>query len=394
VLWGGCDAALTPRALGPLVDVAEQAGGELAALVGRAAPLHEIADALTGELRGGTATVLALEDVHRADEATLDLLRVLARRVDALPALVVASLRDDELDRAHPLRVALGELATAPAVERMALMPLSLAAVRTLAAPYGADEAELHRKTGGNPFFVTEVLGARAAQIPDSVRDAVLARAARLSPPARGVLEAVAIVPSKVELWLLGALTDGALEPLDECLVSGMLRDEDGAVAFRHELARRAIEETTPPHRRLDLHRRALAALAAAPAGSAVDPARPAYHADAAGDVDAALHWAPIAGARAAAVGAHVEAAAHFGVALRFAAGLPLAQQARLYERRSLECYLTDQLDEALAAAEQALALHRTLGNRVQEGDSLRMVSRLLWSSAASARPRRPGARP
>ena len=73
----------------------------------------------------------------------------------------------------------LGELATAAGVERIKLPPLSEAAVRTLAEPHGIDAADLHRSTGGNPFYVTEVLGAQAGAIPATVRDAVLARAAR-----------------------------------------------------------------------------------------------------------------------------------------------------------------------------------------------------------------------
>ncbi|MGH2997560.1 MAG: AAA family ATPase, partial [Gaiellaceae bacterium] len=258
VLWGSCEGLFTPRALGPLVDVAERVGGELEELTDRGAKLQDLVPALLRELRARSPTIVVLEDVHWADEATLDLLRLLGRRIETTPALVVASFRDDELDRAHPLQVVLGELATAPAVERLRLEPLSLDAVRQLAEPYGAEEGELYRKTGGNPFFVTEVLGARAAHIPETVRDAVLARAARVAPAARALLDAVAVVPARVEVWLLEALAGGGLSHLDDCLASGMLRGEQGFVAFRHELARQAIEEATPPHRRLVLHRAAL----------------------------------------------------------------------------------------------------------------------------------------
>jgi hypothetical protein len=148
ILWGACDPLFTPSPLGPL-----------------RAP-----------------TVYVLEDVHWADEATLDVLRLLARRVETVPALVVASYRDDALDRAHPLRIMLGELARSPTVGRLKLVRLSPEAVARLAEPHGVDPGELYRKTGGNPFFVVEALAAGAAAIPDTVRDAVLARAARLSP--------------------------------------------------------------------------------------------------------------------------------------------------------------------------------------------------------------------
>src|SRR5262249_9631167 len=181
------------------------------------------------------------------------LFRLLGRRIDTFDALVVATYRDDELDRRHPLRIIVGELATTPGIRRIELPALTHAAVAELAAPIGVDADELYEKTGGNPFFVTEVLATGMHDVPPTVRDAVLARAARLGPDARGLLEAVAIVPHGAELWLLEMLAGGSLDQLDECLASGMLRHEDAAIAFRHELARLAIEEAISPHRRIAL---------------------------------------------------------------------------------------------------------------------------------------------
>src|SRR5207244_1878902 len=157
-------------------------------LVQTGARPYEVAAALMRELRTRSPTVLVLEDVHGADEASLDVLGLLARRVETVPALVLASYRDDELDRGHPLRVALGELATGEP-GRLKVAPLSAAAVAKLAEPLGVDAEELYRKTSGNPFFVTEALAAGADEIPHTVRDAVLARAARLSPGARTLLD-------------------------------------------------------------------------------------------------------------------------------------------------------------------------------------------------------------
>ena len=159
ILWSACDALFTPRPLGPLLDVAEVTGGELEELVESGARPHEVAAALMGELRTRAPTILVIEDLHWADEATLDVLKLLARRIEGAPALILASYRDEELDRAHPLRLVLGEFASGQAVERLKLEPLSPAAVAALAEPHGVDADELYRKTEGNPFFVTEVLG-------------------------------------------------------------------------------------------------------------------------------------------------------------------------------------------------------------------------------------------
>jgi DNA-binding CsgD family transcriptional regulator/tetratricopeptide (TPR) repeat protein len=380
-LWGACDPLFTPRALGPFLDVADQLGGELAGLIQGGVLPEVVSGALLRELAADEPTILVVEDMHWADEAALDVLGLIARRVEQTRALVVVTFRDDGLGPAHPLQTLLGELATTQAVTRLRLPPLSLDAVRQLAAPWGADEGELFSKTGGNPFFVTEVLGAGPERIPPTVRDAVLARAARLGAGPRRVLEAVAVVPSDVEIWLLEPMAGSDMCHLDECLASGMLRYERSRLGFRHELARLAIEESIAPHRRLQLHREALARLAAR-AGDGLDPARLAHHAEGAGDEQAVLVFSPAAGERAAALGAHREAAAHYACALRFAAAVPPSRRAELLERRSYECYLTDQVEAAIAARYDALECYRALGERRKEGESLAWLSRLLALSS------------
>lgn len=283
VLWGACEVLFTPRPLGPLLDIARATGNGLGQLIASGAKPYEVADSLMRELRARAPTILVLEDLHWADEATLDVLRLLSRRLKAVPALVLATYRDDGLDRLHPLRIVLGELATAASVDRIGLTRLSPAAVAALAGPHGVDPDELYRRTGGNPFFVTEVLAAGDAQVPGTVRDAVLARTARLSPAAMSLLEAAAVVPWQAELWLLEALAGEAVGRLDECLASGMLVAEPNGIAFRHELARLAVERSLGPHRRVALHRAALVALVDSPTGEA-DAARLAHHAEGAGD--------------------------------------------------------------------------------------------------------------
>jgi DNA-binding CsgD family transcriptional regulator/tetratricopeptide (TPR) repeat protein len=378
VLWGTCDPLFTPRPFGPLFAIAESTGGELGPSLAQGANPPQMALALARELRSPAPTVLVLEDLHWADEATLDVFTLLVRRAETVPALVVGTYRDDALENAHPLRRVLGELATTTAVRRLKLPPLSCEAVGQLAAPHGIDGRELYEKTGGNPFFVAEVLAGGSEDIPPTVKDAVLARAMRLSPSARVLLEAAAVVPQRAELWLLEALAGAAVEAADECVSAGMLVAEGDGVVFRHELARLSLESSVGPASKARLHRQALAALSARP-GPALDFARLAHHAEAAGDTDSVVRFALPAAERASSMGAHREAAAQYGRVLRSGATLPLAQRADVLERRSHECYLTDQSDEAIAALEEALECRRALGDRLGEGRSLSRLAEILW---------------
>jgi DNA-binding CsgD family transcriptional regulator/tetratricopeptide (TPR) repeat protein len=374
-LFGACDPLFTPRPLGPLLDIAQETGGELEEAVLAGPRPNAVTGALMKELRRESPTIVILDDLQWADEATLDVLRLLGRRIESVPALVIGTYRDDALERTHPLRLLVGEL-RGEATIRIKLAPLSAAGVAELAGASGVDPQELYRQTGGNPFYVTEVLASGDTGIPHSVRDAVLARSARVSPEARNLLEAVAIVPPRAELWMLEALTPEAFGRLEECVGAGMLSADRSGVSFRHELARLAVAESVSPDLVLMLHRRALVILAAPPVG-APDLARLVHHAEAAQDGEAVLRFAPAAGARASALGAHREAAAHYESALRYSHRLPPERQAELLQEHSHECFLIDRFGPAIASQTAALERYRQIGDRTKEGDSLNRLSHL-----------------
>ncbi len=390
MLRGACDALFTPRPLGPIHDFGGDVGPRLAERLREGAISYQVAEALIEELRGGELTLVVIEDVHWADEATLDVLRLSARRIENARVLFVLSYRDDALEAGHPLRVTLGEVASGLALTRVALAPLSREAVAQLAEPYEIDGDGLYRLTAGNPFFVTEVLASGGVELPATVRDAVLARMARLSPEARGVLEAVSVGTPHAELWFLEALSGAIDGRLDECVASGMLVPTEGAVVFRHELSRVAVEGSLAEGKRLNFHRRALEILASR-SDRELDLARVAHHADAAADRDAVLRFAPAAGAHASSVGAHREAAEQYARALRYAPGLPPKQVAELLKARSRECYLTDQLEEAIDALERAVEIHRELDEHANEGETLARLSPILWGAGRSGEARQVG---
>ena len=382
VLWARCEPLFTPRPLGPILELAGQLAGEVAARVGDGGRPYDVAAALLREL-AGAPSVVVFEDVHWADEATLDVIRLAGRRVADAPMLLVLSYRGDALDQSHPLRIVLGDLPGSDRVTRIELAGLSPLAVAELVGRAGLDAGELHRRTAGNPFYVTEVLAAGTGLVPHSVRDAVLAHAARLGEAAREVLDAAAVVPGPTELWLLEALAPpAAAEALDECLGSGMVVLAGGRVEFRHEIARQVVEESLPPGRRAGLHRAALAALA----GQAVqDLARLAHHAEAAGDADAMLRFAPAAAELAAAAGARREAVGLYARALLFAARLEPVERAGLLERFAGLTLYIGLGEEGAAALREAVEIHRTRGDLLRQGDTLRQLGIRLGATGALA---------
>jgi DNA-binding CsgD family transcriptional regulator/tetratricopeptide (TPR) repeat protein len=375
--WGACDGLFTPRPLGPLFDIADQLGGELLDLCRARAARDELFSALLRAVtEPGTLHVVVVEDVHWADEATLDMLRFLGRRIRDAAVLLVATYRDEALTGTDPLRVALGELARQQPARRIELAPLSAAGVRDLASSSGLDVAELYRLTGGNPFYVTEVLRAGMSKVPAAARDVVLARAARLSSAAREMLDVAALTGTRGDLRLIETVTACLPPVLDEVLASGLLAGDGAWLRFRHEIARLAVEQAIAAHRRRTFHARILAALEAA---GCDDDAQLAFHAEAAGDGPAVVRYATSAAHRAAELASHREAAAQFERALRFAAAAAPETAAALYDGLADEAGLLDCWQDAADAGERALELWRRAGDQLAESATWQKLSRALW---------------
>ena len=381
--WGACDGLFTPRPLGPLFDIAAKLGGELLELCRADAPREDLFGALLRQVsEPGGLQVLVVEDIHWADEATIDLLRFLGRRIRDAPVLLLATYRDDDLTPGNPLRIALGDLATHRSVRRIGLAPLSPDAVRRLAGDAGLDAAALYRLTGGNPFYVTEVVASGMGEVPASARDAVLARVSRLSPAARELLDAAALIGTSVEFPLLEAVTRSQPSAVDKLLGAGLLTGGGAGLSFRHEIVRMAVAGAVPPLRCGLTHARILGALRDR---GCDDDARLAFHAESAGDGPAVLCYAPAAARRAAGLGSHREAAAQFERALRFSGGAGAATRARLNDSFAREAALLDRWQDAADARERALALWHQAGDRLREGESMLHLSRAMGNLCRGA---------
>jgi DNA-binding CsgD family transcriptional regulator len=386
-LWAASDGLFSPRPLGPLYDLAEQLGGELLQLCAAQAPRDQLFRALLRQLverepaerqlsKRDALTVVVFEDLHWADEATIDLVQFLARRLRDSRILILATFRDEGAGPKDALRIAVGDLATQSSTKRLALDPLSSGAVSNLAIGSRLDPHQLFLLTGGNPFFVTEVVSGGMESVPSSARDAVLARVGRLTPEARGVLEVAALIGRRVEPGLLAGIAPAFASVADELLGSDLLADEETVLVFRHEIARLAVEQTVPARRRQPLHAAILRTLVEL---GIADDARLAFHAEAAGDPSAVLLYAVRAAELASRVASHRESAHQYERALRFAENTPVAARAALYEAYAREVSLLDRWEDAEVAAVRALELWREAGDRVREGNVLARLGGIAW---------------
>jgi DNA-binding CsgD family transcriptional regulator/tetratricopeptide (TPR) repeat protein len=378
LLMGSCDDLATPRTLGPFRDLVDVAGPPLAAALRDAGDRDRVFDALHQELSGpGQPTVLAVEDVHWADDATLDGLAYLVRRVVAVPAVLLLTYRDGEIAAADPLHRVLGQAARTGRVRRLTPGRLSVAAVRQLAAAGRLDPHDVHAVTGGNPFFIGEVLAAGdTSGVPPTIVDAVLPRVRGLPVSTQDALAQLAVVPSTVDRWLLDALLPDGLAAVAPAEQRGLLDVTPGRVAFHHELIRRAIVDALPVARQVTLNGRVLAALVDRE-GS--DLSRIVHHAALAGNVDAIVRYAPEAARDAASAGSHRAAAAHLGLVLQHRHRFPPSERADLLRDYATECNRIGEIPAAVGAQQEAIELRRTAGDPRALGADLRALSVLCW---------------
>ncbi|MGL4176399.1 MAG: ATP-binding protein [Dermatophilaceae bacterium] len=372
VLVGGCDDLLTPHTLGAFREATRGTGGPLEqALV--SADRELVYSAVRDELGGPGTSVLVVEDVHWADDATFDVLGYLCRRVEDLPVLVVLTAREVG-DPTHPLRRLLGALSGLPLL-RLPLPPLSEAAVEALGALPPDRARELRAVTGGNPFFVTEVLAAPTQEVPGTVLDAVGARLRGLSSRCRAAVQLLSVVPTPVEHELAWSVLGNDTVALADAEVHGLVTAVDGVLRFRHEMIRRAIERDLPGIGRQAANSRVLAALLTL---DGIDPGRLVHHAVAAYDVEVLVEHAPRAAREAAAAGSRRQALAHFAVAIQHADRLSLTDRADLVDDFAWELHNSHRFEDAVRHGQEAVRLRERIGDPVALSRTLVRVSRFM----------------
>ena len=373
---GGCDSLFTPHPLGPLHDIAPQLDSDFANLLRTEKERSVIFTAFFESLAASRRPVLlVIEDVHWADEATIDLIKFIARRISKLRCLFLLTMRDNELDSGHALRLLFGQLA-ADTFTKIRVSPLSRQAVEDMAVARGHHTGEkVFALTGGNPFYVTEVLASGMAPIPERIKDSVLTAFHSKDEHTRELWELLSVLPSRIEPSIVSKIEHEYPNVIDNCIASGVIVNRNDTLSFKHELYRIAIEESISKYRRKHLHKRVLALL---DDSSGATLAQRVHHARYAEDHRLVLELAPRAAKEAAALGAHMEAAKLYKTAIEHAS-TDYSGLAELHAKYAYECYLINQIANALTAQEESLALYRQLGNPLRVGDTLRFLSRLQW---------------
>lgn len=379
VYFGFCDDLLTPQPLGPFWDIAREESSLGGALEkgDRRAVMGVLLDLLSRSLR---PTFLVVEDTHWADEATLDVIKYLGRRIGGTNGLLVLTYRDGEVDYDHPLRLVIGELAPQDLV-RIHLGGLSAEAVASMIDDTGLDPDEVLAVTDGNPLFVTAVAASGVEGVPSSVQDSVLARARKLSSGARRLLDLVSVIPGESERSLIEIIVQPTEEQIAECVRQGLLGVADDTVFFNHELTRRAVESALGADDRRRLNQEVLAEL-----GGTADLSRLVHHARGADDVKGIIEFAPRAASEAMAVASHREALAYFQTLAPYLDHFADENRADILEdwARSLN-YLNDA--ETLDISARAIELRRSIGDDHALARTLTFAARVngMWGQTEAA---------
>ena len=375
-LWGACDALFTPRPLGPLYDISSGLKNGLLDLLNKQSSREIIFPKFLENLQSKKIpNIVIIEDVHWADESTLDLIKFIGRRAEKTNSMFIITYRDDEIGSEHPLRLVLGDIPSKNLI-KFKLPLLSENTVNTLAASKGIKN--LYQITSGNPFLITELLNNQNGGVPSSIKDSVITRVSRLSAEAKDLVEFVSVVPTRAEKWLVDEIIQKYDPVLEECLNSGILKLEGEYLSFKHELSRMAEEESLNESKRQLLNEEVLQVLLKQ---KNIDNylARIIHHAARSQNKNVIIKYAPEAARQASILGAHKLAAEHYNNALRFANNLPPEEKINLYEGKSYECYLTGQVEEGIRAGETAVELLRDIHDPEREGENYRKISRMLW---------------
>jgi DNA-binding CsgD family transcriptional regulator len=358
----------------------------------QAGQLLELVLWLIGRLSAARPVMLVLEDLHWADQSTLELLAFLVRSLREVRVLLVATYRSDEMHRRHPLRPLLISWERLRSVHRIELPSFGREEVAAQLEAILTRESEpelvdlICDRSGGNPFLVEELAGivlagGDPALLPPSLRDVLLSRIDSLGAAAQLLLRTASVAGRRVPDRLLARVVG-----LDEAVLFSALReaveshllvvgDADRGYAFRHALTRDAVYEDMLPGERVRLHAAYGAALEGDPGladNEAAVPAALAHHWDAALDLPRALSASVMAAQQALSSYAPAEALRHLERALQIWPRVPDAEQRTGLDQAEVTTLAADAAYRAGAAGRAVALLDQALTELPGDEDAVR----------------------
>ena len=375
IYHGTCDALFTPRPLAPIYDIIMQMRGDnnLDA-TNSSALFSQLFHEIENQHR---TTLIVIEDIHWADEATLDLIKSFARRIHRLRCLFILTYRDNEILDNHPLRNVLGQLPP-DSFTRLQLSPLSKEAVEKMAVQRGYKGEDVFSISGGNPFYVTEILASYSPGVPDNIKDAILSVYLQQEKGTKNAWEICSVIPEGLEINRFAKIKSSLDAEMDHCFALRIIIVKNDRVIFKHELYRRTIEGSLSPFKRITLNKKILD-LFLESFEQEGEIERIVHYAKNANENKVVVKYAPIAARQAASMGAHIEASKLFLTAIEYSDGNDAEQMVEFYESYAYECYLTNQVKDAIIYQGKALKIRQQKNEIEQAGNNLRLLSRLWW---------------
>jgi DNA-binding CsgD family transcriptional regulator len=378
VYQGTCDALFSPRPLAPLYDILLQFRTDLwkssADIAERALLFNSFFHELSQQQK---AVLIVFEDIHWADEATLDFIKFLARRITQLKCLFVLTCRDNEIHAHQSISNLLGQLPP-DSFTRIQLPALSKQAVEQLAGEKGFNGQHVYSISGGNPFYVNEILASYSPGVPDNIKDSIIAVYNRQEIATRQAWELLSILPTGLEINYVEKIDMASAAAVEKSLASGILIAKGDCICFKHELYRRTIEASLSPLLRVALNKKILDLFGEIFLRTG-ETERIVHHAKNANEYDLVVKYAPVVAAKAAAVGAHTEACRLYLSAIEYYQGKDKDLLIRFYELYAYECYLTNQAKEAIIYMGKSMQLWKAKNDPEKIGNCLRFLSRLWW---------------
>jgi len=375
---GTCDALFSPRPLAPLYDILLQMGNDLSEnsddVTDRTAFFARFFHKLKTQ-KG--ISLIVFEDIHWADEATLDFIKFLARRITQLRCLFILTYRDNEIHSHHLLRNVLGQLPL-DSFTRLKLTPLSRQAVEKMAKEKGYKGEDVYSISGGNPFYVNEILASYSPGVPDNIKDSILSVYNRLDEKTKQLWQILSVLPTGLEIRYLEKMEPSFTAAIESCLESKILISEKEFIFFKHELYRRTIEASLSPLVRMALNKKIIDLLKES-FEQRREIERIIHHAKNANEYEVIVKYAPLAARQAASVGAHIEASKLYLTAIENYQGKDSDTLIQFYEAYAFECYLTGQIKEGVIYAEKSLNLLMKKNEVEKICNCMKLLSWLWW---------------